>query len=170
MEIYELKKPVGDWCPHCAVGKGCSIYGMHPPSCQVFACQWMLNLDVPERFRPDRARVVLTAEENPGDIRIVANCDPANSMAWRQEPFYGWLKDVAASSWRSGGSVVAKAYNRLWLIGPNGDLDLGNVDQRSPVKMEQRLDGTYTAEVLPPIEDGQDIAQALGALRDEATE
>jgi hypothetical protein len=140
MSIDELAKPVGTWCEHCTPGRGCAIYGQHPQSCRDFACQWLLEPDMPHRYRPDQSKVVLAAE---GDgPRLVAHCDPANPTAWRRNPMYALLKQQARATWGTGATVVAKAGLRLWLIAPEQDIDLGEVDPRSPFKIEQTDGGT----------------------------
>jgi hypothetical protein len=55
--IWELKKVSGCWCMYCSVGKGCMIYGRHPPSCRDFACAWLKGVGLPE-YRPDKTGVV----------------------------------------------------------------------------------------------------------------
>src|SRR5436305_14221849 len=32
LSITELEKPIGKWCPHCEIGKGCKIYDCRPQS------------------------------------------------------------------------------------------------------------------------------------------
>jgi len=63
-----LNKPAGIWCEHCNVGKGCGIYGNHPPGCKDFACQWLLGEDS-ENKRPDLVQIV-TDQINLPEIGI----------------------------------------------------------------------------------------------------
>jgi hypothetical protein len=74
MSVEELDKPKNTWCSHCEKGKGCQIYHSpeRPASCQAFTCLWLLtqkldnpSLRLPERYRPDRTRVVV---EIPGNL------------------------------------------------------------------------------------------------------
>jgi hypothetical protein len=143
MAIDELKKPPGEWCPNCKGAQGCAIYGAHPPSCRYFVCEWLRNSDVPQDFRPDAVKVVLTTAMWDEGAHLIANCDADNPMAWRDQPVYGWLKARAAQSWQRGGWVMARVVKRIWLIGPNGDLDVGDVNDETRLLMEQRSDGTY---------------------------
>jgi hypothetical protein len=78
---------------------------------------------------------------------------------------YDLLKQQARNTWGSGLVVVAKAGLRIWLIGPSQDVDLGEVDPRSPFNIEQLPDGTLRVEVLPPIPEGKDVERALDELR-----
>jgi hypothetical protein len=59
-------------------------------------------------------------------------------------------------------SVVAKAGLRLWLIAPDEDIDLGDVDPRSPFRIEQAKEGgPIEVTVLPPIPDSDDVEAHL---------
>ena len=146
LEIVELAKPAGKWCDHCLPGKGCGIHGDHPPSCQAFKCQWLLDPGLPHRFRPDQTKVVLIFDAD--GTRLTAHCDPANPLAWRREPMRSRLRQQAAGVWGKG-TVVAKAGHRMWVIAPTHEIDLGEIDPRSPINIEQYADGTIEVAVLP---------------------
>jgi len=162
MEIEELAKPAGEWCRHRKAGAGCGIYGDHPHSCRAFACQWLLELEMPHRYRPDQTKVVLTIDDDGN--RLVAHCDPANPLAWRRDPIRSLLRERARASWGQGATVMAKVGRRLWVITPDGDVDLGEIDPRAPFKIDQQPDGSVRVEVLPPIPDGEALPVALEAL------
>ena len=39
---------------------GCQVYESRPVSpCRVFRCEWLTNLDLPEKFKPNRSKVIL---------------------------------------------------------------------------------------------------------------
>jgi hypothetical protein len=158
MEIVELEKPNGIWCDHCKVGKGCSIYNDRPESCRSFSCQWLLDESMPHRLRPDQTKVVVYIDHE--GQRLVARCDTANPMAWRREPFYIALKRWSAGAFGQGRQVMAAAGHRLWVIAPNLDLDLGEVDPKSPVVVEEMPDGTVKASILPPVEGAAELFKA----------
>jgi hypothetical protein len=164
MEITELNKPRGVWCPHRKADVGCSIHGHHPASCQGFQCQWILDPALPFKLRPDQTKVVLTSDE--GGRRLVANCDPANPLAWRRDPIYAHLKGKARATWSSGHRVIAKAGKHLWLIAPDQDIDVGEIDDRVPFQIQEGPDGVRVI-VLPPIAEGESLDAALEKLRDE---
>jgi hypothetical protein len=153
MAIPELEKPMGGWCPNFQPGAGCAVYGSHPPSCQSFKCMWLLNPTMPDSVRPDRSKVVLEVDNN--GARILACCDPASPLAWRQEPMYGQLKRWSQAGWREGRTVWAMVNRRMWLIAPNQDVDVGETDPRSPLFYEQAADGSVTVTVLPPLAEGE---------------
>jgi hypothetical protein len=133
-------------------GVGCGIYGAHPASCRAFACEWLTQPAMPPKFRPDRTKVVLTTDGEPGRERLVANCDPATPFAWKREPIYGLLKQQARANWNSPVTVVAKAGLRLWLITPDEDVDLGEADPRSTYAIDRSQPGKVRVTVTPPID------------------
>jgi hypothetical protein len=153
MAIDELHKPMGVWCPNFKPGQGCSVYGSHPPSCQAFKCLWLVSPTMPDDVRPDRSKVVIDVDNN-GD-RILARCDPAHPLAWRQEPMYGQLKRWSKRGWREGKTVFAMVNRRMWLIAPDQDIDIGETDPRAPLFYRQAADGFITVTVLPPLEEGE---------------
>ena len=72
----EINKPAGVWCKFCNPGKGCKIYDNVPDPCRDFFCLWMTDGTMPDEWRPDRARFVLTVYPDerlrlwPGRSRI----------------------------------------------------------------------------------------------------
>ncbi|HEY1600087.1 MAG TPA: hypothetical protein VGG64_10820 [Pirellulales bacterium] len=58
--VEEIEKPVGSWCPHCLLGKGCKIYDARPTECQTWNCLWLQGAfgDQPG-LRPDKCKVVV---------------------------------------------------------------------------------------------------------------
>ena len=74
MGIAELDKPRNTWCRHCDKGKGCRIYDTpaKPRECTTYTCLWLYSqrsedpsLRLPERFRPDRTKVVVDTFSHP---------------------------------------------------------------------------------------------------------
>jgi hypothetical protein len=147
-EIAAFEKPVGTWCQHCKIGSGCGIYESRPQECRDFACQWLRFEDMPDNLRPDRTKVILCIEP-PGE-RLVARCDTATPMAWRQEPMYGFLKRYAQGGWRMQMCVYAVAGERIWLIAPNEDVDVSHLPRGVPLAITQGADGKVQVAVAPP--------------------
>jgi hypothetical protein len=146
--IDALDKPADAWCPHCKVGAGCTVYASRPQECRDFACQWLDFEQLPDSFRPDRCKVVLSIE--PPGAQLVARCDPANPLAWRNEPVYGFLKRYVRQAWGSSLHVYARAGPRLWLITPKEDVDLGHVETGAPLSISEGADGRVRVTVQPP--------------------
>lgn len=40
LEVTAVGKPVNQWCKHCDVDKGCTIYDDRPQMCRSFSCAW----------------------------------------------------------------------------------------------------------------------------------
>ncbi len=59
MGVAELEKKTYVQCGHCIPGKGCSIYGSRPSSCQTWVCEWLQNESLSDEMRPDRSKVVI---------------------------------------------------------------------------------------------------------------
>jgi hypothetical protein len=94
MAIEELNKPRHTWCHHCDKGKGCRIYDTpaKPASCTAYTCLWLYSqsfedasLRLPERFRPDRTKVVVDTFEHPNYRAAIFWIDPSNPDAINSE-------------------------------------------------------------------------------------
>lgn len=59
LPVRELKKLAGARCAHQRHGKGCAIYGRHPPSCALWSCVWLSGRDAADLRRPDRSHYVI---------------------------------------------------------------------------------------------------------------
>jgi len=70
-DVPEVQSKAGDWCKHCAVGKGCTIYETRPQTCVDFECLWLMSQSrkdprevLPPELRPDRCKVVFSPSTN----------------------------------------------------------------------------------------------------------
>ena len=151
MAIDALEKPAGVWCGDCTPGKGCGVYDSRPSACRVFRCAWLADPTMAVEYRPDKTKVVMEFDGK----RLVAHCDPDAPTAWRREPVFSGLKALATRHWRTERQVVVALGRRLWLITPSEEIDLGEVDARSPYTVEMRQDGTATVTILAPLRDDQ---------------
>ncbi len=102
--IKELEKKPGEWCGHCAVGKGCKIYHDRPPSCREYQCAYLMGFDQgiipPLAMRPDKSRVVISpgmGTANDGTEIVTVHVDPGFRDNWKKEPVYGMLVRLALS-------------------------------------------------------------------------
>ncbi|WP_337186437.1 YkgJ family cysteine cluster protein [Phenylobacterium sp.] len=145
LAVAELDKPAGRPCAHAKPGAGCGIYEHRPQGCRVFECVWLMDPEMPHRFRPDQTKVVL--DQDARGQRLVARCDPANPLAWRRNPIYAALKGRAADTWGTGRIVLAVAGRRTWLIAPREDVDLGEVGAEATLQVIERADGSIVVEV-----------------------
>lgn len=147
LAVEALAKPMGVACVHLARGGGCSIYAERPHACRSFECVWLMDPKMPHRFRPDQTKVVL--DQDPEGTRLIARCDPANPQAWRRNPMYAALKGYAADTWGQGKLVLAVAGRHTWVVAPREDVDLGEIDPKSTLKVSERADGTVEVLVTP---------------------
>jgi len=105
-EIPELTKPAGDWCKHCDVGVGCTIYDARPEICRSFECFWLISQsreDPRERLapdlRPDKSKVVLSPTTN--ENVIAATTMPGSPLAYQRADVMLLIKTLS-----SGGMAV----------------------------------------------------------------
>jgi hypothetical protein len=147
LAVEALGKPVGAWCQH-RTAKGCGIYEDRPAPCRSFECVWLMDPEMPHRFRPDQTKVVL--DQDAQARWLIARCDPANPQAWRRNPIHAALKTYAQSTWGTGRIVLAVAGHRTWLIAPNVDIDLGDVPPEAGIKVIEGPGGAISVEVTPP--------------------
>ena len=148
MAVDALGKPGGVLCAHARPGKGCGIYEARPHACRTFACVWLMDEEMPHRFRPDQTKVVL--DQDAQGTRLIARCDPANPGAWRRNPIHAALKAYAADTWGTGRIVLAVAGRRTWLVTPREEIDLGEVAPDAELKVTEGPGGRVAVMVLPP--------------------
>lgn len=136
MAIEHLAKPASSWCPHCKPGRGCLIYPERPEERRNFNCLWLVNDRLDQRWRPSKSRLVLTTSDDGIEVR----CDPGFPDAWRKEPFRGEIQQWAASGETRDVTVVVVIGQRMILVTPDREFDLGVVgpDQR----IVRELEGT----------------------------
>jgi hypothetical protein len=147
LAVEELAKPMGKLCAHAKPGAGCGIYETRPHSCRTFECVWLMDPEMPHRFRPDQTKVVL--DQDPEGLWLIARCDATNPQAWRRNPIYAALKGRATDTWGTGKLVLAVAGRRTWVVTPKEDVDLGDIDPRSGLKVVEGPGGRVKVEVTP---------------------
>jgi hypothetical protein len=128
MAIEELAKPVGSWCPHCKPAHGCQIYPDRPAECRSFNCLWLVNDLLDHHWKPSKSRFVLTTSEDGIEVR----CDPGFPYAWRKEPYRSEIREWVISGETHDVTVVVMTGQRMILVTPDREFDLGvvNPDER----------------------------------------
>ncbi len=121
MAIEALAKPVGSWCPHCKPGRGCQIYPDRPGECRSFSCLWLVNDLLDHHWKPSKSRFVLTTSEDGIEVR----CDPGFPDAWRKEPYRSEIREWAISGETHDVTVVVMTGQRMILVTPDREFDLG---------------------------------------------
>lgn len=136
LKIEVLDKPRGTWCQHCKPGKGCLIYASRPSECQDFLCGYMNTPQLGEEWKPVHSKIVLAADM--GGKRITAHVDPQRPDAWRAEPYYSTLKKWARLDRADRKQVLAAVGNRVYVILPDKEIDLGIVNDDEIVVVGDR--------------------------------
>ena len=136
MAIEELKKPVNSWCPHCKHGLGCAIYANRPTECASFSCLWLINDLLDEQWKPNKSKFVLTTSEDGIEVR----CDPGFPNAWRKEHYASAIREWAISGESNDVTVVVIVGQRMVLVTPDLEFDLGIVGPDERIVRE--LEGT----------------------------
>jgi hypothetical protein len=148
MEIGELGKAAGQWCPHVLTGKGCSIYAERPHSCSAFGCGWLHWKEAGDHWLPAKAKMVIVAQDA---ARLVVHVDPATPNVWKAAPFYPDLKRWARNPARYGfRQVLVTVGRRMTAILPDRDVDLGEVPHDAVIISGPVGGGRHTALVVGP--------------------
>jgi hypothetical protein len=145
MAIEELAKPAGRWCNHCKPGRGCLIHDDRPAECRDFSCLWLLDERFGPHWKPSQSKMVLTTSPDGIEIR----CDPGFPGAWRQEPFRSEIGRLAASGETHDVTVLVIVGERMTMVTPDREFDLGVVgaDQRIVREMDgNRVVGATVAK------------------------
>lgn len=121
--IDALDKPRGQWCTHCATGKGCTIYADRPAECGSFDCLYIQGTRLAEHWFPARSKMVVCINQAVGRIEI--HVDAGRTAAWRSEPYYGEIKQWARAAAAERGQILVCLPDRTIVVLPDEDVDLG---------------------------------------------
>lgn len=124
LKIAELDKPSGEWCVHCAAGKGCLAYATRPQSCRGFFCSYLTHPAFDERWFPARAKFLVHPSPDGSWLNVVV--DPGRPDVWRQEPYYSAIKGWAQNGAAMGVRVIVAIGGRVIAVLPEEDADLGH--------------------------------------------
>jgi hypothetical protein len=125
LSVQSLNKPRQKWCDHCNIGVGCRIYESRPRECSAFHCQYLLNKELSEAWKPAYCRMVLDYE--PHANRIVVHVDSGRSDAWRREPYYSEIKQWALRASQNQGQVIVWQGMDAMAVLPDREVNLGRV-------------------------------------------
>jgi hypothetical protein len=130
--LEELNKPAGRWCVNARPGAGCVIHEARPGACRGFACLWLADTALPDIWKPDRARFVLSVELD-GSLRVTT--DPAQPSAWRRDPYEAQIRRWAASGVEAGKPVMLVVGAKVSVILPNTEIDVGVLQPGDAVEL-----------------------------------
>ena len=125
MTVEELRKPNGQWCPHCVKGRGCAIYSDRPNECLRFQCGYLLWPALGEHWLPARSKLVVAFK--PDGKEIVVHVDPGVPNAWRAEPYYSEIRSLAGHATRTAYTIFVQIGRRMIAVFPDREVDLGVV-------------------------------------------
>lgn len=136
MAIEELAKRAGSWCSRCSPGQGCRTYQDRPRECQDFSCLWLIDPRFGEHWKPNRSKIVLTTSADGLEVR----CDPGFPDAWHKEPFRTEICNLARAGEAHEVSVLVIVGERMTLITPEREFELGVV--RPDERIVREFEGT----------------------------
>jgi len=122
MEVGEIAKPAGSWCPRFAKGVGCTVHADKPQTCRHFQCYWSVSEVLGEEWRPDRSKLVLWSD---AEGRVIVEVDPSTPSAWKREPFYSALKTWSDTRRPRPLQVLVRAGAGYVVVLPEADIDVG---------------------------------------------
>jgi hypothetical protein len=141
LSIKELDKPQGQWCTHCAVGRGCKIYDERPAECGNFYCGYLTWPMTDEHWFPARCKMVIVSELDGN--RVAIHVDPSRPTAWQQRPYYEEIKQWARFAAPQMRQVVVCIGNRAIVILPDEDVDLGPVANNERIITGETMEGGH---------------------------
>ncbi len=129
-----LEKPPGAWCVHCAPGRGCKIHDAAPAPCQRFFCLWMSDGKLPETWRPDHAKFVLSIF--PPNGFVYGQVDPGSPGHWRKEPYDSGLRNLARTILDQRRHVIMFFGDEATLVMPDEAIPLGKMTSADQFRIE----------------------------------
>jgi hypothetical protein len=122
MGVEAVDKPKYRWCQHCKTGKGCSIYAKRPAVCKSFACMWLIQVHIGDRWYPLKSKMVLDLEFKDDEPHPVLHVivDPRYPNRWREEPYYSDIKSMALTGYRGDFGqhykTIVNVGGKCWVI------------------------------------------------------
>lgn len=140
MRADELQKPSWQWCPHCLIGEGCGIHATRPGDCRSYLCEYLKNPGVPDDWYPKTSHMIIEMLDDGVNAHIYV--DPDHPGAWRSEPYYSDIKDIAREAARRRSRVTVHVGREQIVVFPDRDVAFGIVADDEEVMV-----------VFPPAKD-----------------
>ncbi len=146
-DIAELRKPPGKMCEHAILGEGCSIHADRPKTCRQFFCGWRLDPNLGPEWKPDVSGLTIWIARHYAALMVTV--DPDRPDAWKREPYYAFLKNVAGHYVGQGKHLIVMVAGKATILLPDRDQALGALGpgDRIVVAREGR---SFKADVLRP--------------------
>jgi hypothetical protein len=152
MEAVTLNKPAGVLCEHCIVGKGCGIRETRGQECRHFHCGWLIDGTLGPEWHPETAHIVIAYDQD--GARFCAHADPLYPDAWRAEPYYSYLKNLAGVALPLGKQVVGFVDKDMTMFLPDRDVHIGVPPPDTFIFIEDLGDGRWDARLVDETEAG----------------
>ena len=115
MGVPSLKKPVDTWCVHCETTGGCAIYDARPGVCRDFYCGYLTDRTLGEVWKPSESKFVMVPSYKHNCVMV--HVDPQRPDAWRREPYFSALKNLARKAAPHRGQVLIRVGGKTILLG-----------------------------------------------------
>lgn len=122
LEIAALSKPAWTRCSHLLEGgKGCGVWGEHPPACKTYVCLWrMSDVVLPQDLFPASCGFLLTIDNVATWPTTVNVCvDPKTPEAWDTPRNRAIFAKIAAT-WNCSVAIVGEGAKARHVFAPSG--------------------------------------------------
>ncbi len=126
-DVPVLAKPAGQWCKHCTPGRGCGIHETRPDHCRAFFCLWMTDARLPDGWKPERSKLVLSIDPRTRFLNV--QVDPGSPNAWRGEPYLSQLRGFAKRMIAEERFVMVYVNRNATVILPDKEVSLGMINE-----------------------------------------
>ncbi len=126
--VPAIDKPAGQWCQHCAPGKGCKIYQDRPGVCRTWNCGWQIWPWLGEEWYPLRSKMVINPNlsSDPDHSAIDVLVDPVYRDQWRKPEYLSQLRLLArlglAGELKFRVIINVDGF-RKWIVLPNREVE-----------------------------------------------
>jgi hypothetical protein len=135
LTIPEFGNPSGQWCPHCIQGRGCTLYPDWPDECRAFQCGYLMWPELGEHWRPSRSKLVVAFK--PDGMEIVFHVDPGFPNAWRAEPYYTEIRNMARDAEGAATTIFVQIGRKIIVVFPDREVDLGVVAEDERISIQE---------------------------------
>jgi Fe-S-cluster containining protein len=116
MGVPSLTKQIDAWCPHCKSKKSCAIYETRPQECRDFFCGYRTDRTLGDEWKPSVSKFIMVPAYQQN--RVMVHVDPDRPEAWRQEPYYSTLMNLARKAAPHRGQVFIRIGAKTLLLTP----------------------------------------------------
>ncbi len=148
--VAAVPKQEGIWCQHCIVGQSCKIYAERPTDCRDFYCLWRSDPTLPEAWKPERCKFVITLAPSTGYTCV--QVDPGFPQAWRREPYFTGLTRWSEKLLARRLHLIVFVRNQATLIMPSEAVPIGTMSSEDGFVVRERLTAQgkrYEVERVP---------------------